>query len=101
MRSMVPSPDFVRAKAPETTPDKVAVLVDATWIVESELIAIAPDIVAVLVKFTAPADDAPPPLIVSGSAEVKPVLTNVAPDATVVPALDAPSAAALDMVREP
>ena len=71
---------------PETTPDNVAVLPDAAFILESEAIVMVPDNVPDAEKYNAPFV-ADVPLIVSGSAELSvpsPANSSVAPLVTVV-----------------
>ena len=83
----VPAASLVSAKFPDTTPDKVPVLPEATLTLDADAIAAAPDIVAVSEKYTAPFV-AEVPLIVSGSAELNepsPATSSVAPESTTVP----------------
>ena len=99
--SSVPALVFVNALAPDTTPDNVAVLPDATWIVELEFSSTFPDNVASFVTLSAPAAEYPAPFSVSGSEVAYPAFVRVAPSETVVPVDEAPSAPALDIVKVP
>ena len=80
----VPVPPLVSAKPPEITPEIVAVVELATCTVALAPRATVPDNVPAEEKFTAPADEAPVPEIVNGSAEVTdPATSSVAPDTEV------------------
>lgn len=50
---------------------------------------------------SAPAAEYPAPFSVRGSAVANPAFAKVAPSETVVPVVDAPSAAVFDIVRVP
>ena len=98
----VPALVFVTPYAPLIAPDTVAVFPDATWIVASPESVTVPDHPLVSVKFSAPADDAPVPVIVRFSPTVTPADTaSVAPLDTVVAPSVVPSAAAFEIVSVP
>jgi hypothetical protein len=80
----------------------VAVFPDATWIVASPESVTVPDHPLVSAKFSAPADDAPVPAIVTYSPTVTPADTaSVAPLDTVVAPSVVPTAAAFEIVSVP
>ena len=98
----VPEPDLLSVNEPDITPEIAPVWPEATCTVESAAIATVPDTVPDAEKFNAPADDAPTPDTVNGSAVVTAAPTSkVAPDDTVVPADAAPSASACVAFKTP
>ena len=102
----VPVPILVRPiNEPEITPDIVPVVELATCTVELVDIATEPDSVPAPLKLTTPTAGvpAPAPEIVSGSLEVTPPTSRVAPSDTVVPwpALEPPSAFAWAILTVP
>ena len=105
-RATVPAPSFVSAKAPETTPDSVAVFPDAALTLEADPIVTVPDNVPDAEKYNAPLA-ADVPLMIKGSAELSeplPATSSVAPAVTEVvervPPLS-PSAASFAILSVP
>ena len=97
----VPAPDFVIVPVPDTTPDKVAVDDDATWIVAAADIATVPLTVPPAVKSKAPADDTPVPARLNGSEIEYAPIASVAPlDTDVLPPVP-PSAEVFPTVKVP
>jgi hypothetical protein len=98
----VPLPPLVRPTPPDITPEIVAVVEFATCTVEAAAIATVPDNSPAAVKYTAPAEDAPVPEIVNGSADVTaPAISNVAPELTVVAPAVVPNAVAFEIFTVP